>query len=179
MKDAFFVLALLALTGCSASAEEGRYAGQVIFLLAPEGRSEAHESPEVESDLNYLLENVSPYFEKHRIKYEVKREEPAILIALNGKTLSVRGGELPSVGYVLVKTTGEFVVRVGLGTDVDVIMDVTNFFQIAKEQEARPHKTWLQPSRYGAAFPDASWPALIETALCAEGHRVVAVSRAS
>lgn len=158
MRRTFLILALVAIIGCSPKAEKEQYAGEIIFLIAPESTSDTHGEQEVESDVGYLLENVTPYFEKHRIKYEVRRGTPLSLTSLSGASIPVKGGDLPSVGYVLVKPAGEFVVRKGLGTDVDVITDVAEFFKIIEEQ-SRSHNIWLQPTRKSGA-PSVSTPSL-------------------
>ncbi len=132
MRLVIVIAALVSVVGCSPQAEKEQYSGQVLFFhVQTHTGHEAEETSEVEADLEHVIKGVATYLDKSRIKHDIKREIPFILGSFDGNQISLAKKDLPSTaGYILVKKDGSFVVRKGLGTDVDVMNDVVNYFQI-------------------------------------------------
>ncbi len=133
MKLFISLLVILVSTTFAASASE--YNGQVVFYsyneAGPASDIEKQEMIEVESDFNYHVEGLFSFLDKHRIKYEIQRKSKFSIKAINGSVISIDKTAIPvTTGYIMIREDGGYKIRNGMGTDVDMLMDIADYFGI-------------------------------------------------
>ena len=133
MKLFTYLVAILACLSFSVYADE--YIGQVIFYSynekAPVSVEEKQDMSEVESDFNYHVEGLFKHLDKYRIKYEVQRQSKFSIRAINGRIISIDKQAIPiSTGYIMIRRDGSYKINNGMGTDVDMLMDIIEYFGI-------------------------------------------------
>lgn len=138
MKLFTYLVAILACLSFSVYADE--YIGQVIFYSynekAPVSVEEKQDMSEVESDFNYHVEGLFKHLDKYRIKYEVQRQSKFSIRAINGRIISIDKQAIPiSTGYIMIRRDGSYKINNGMGTDVDMLMDIIKYFGIKPEEK--------------------------------------------
>jgi len=136
MKLFLSFLAIIASLTFAAHAEE--FIGQVVFYShdenLPTTDEEKQDMVEIESDFKYHVGGLFEYLYKYRIKYEIQRKSQFTIVALNGSVISIDQNAIPvSTGYIMIKMDGSYKIRNGIGTDVDMLMDMIEYFGVKLE----------------------------------------------
>jgi hypothetical protein len=138
MKRFTYLVAILACLSFSVHADE--YIGQVIFYSynekAPVSAEEKQDMIEVESDFNYHVEGLFKQLDRYRVKYEVQQQSKFTIRAINGSIISIDKQAIPiSTGYIMIRRDGSYKINNGIGTDVDMLMDIIEYFGIKLEEK--------------------------------------------
>jgi hypothetical protein len=136
MKLFLSFLAIIASLAFAAHAEE--YIGHVVFYSydenLPANDKEKQDMVEIESDFKYHVEGLFESLDKYRIKYEIQRKSQFTIVAINGSVISIHQKAIPvSTGYIMIKMDGSYKIRNGIGTDVDMLMDMIEYFGVKLE----------------------------------------------
>ena len=136
MKIFLSFLAIIASLTFAAHAEE--FIGHVVFYSydenLPATEEEKQDMVEIESDFKYHVGGLFECLDKHRIKYEIQRESQFTVMALNGSFINFNQNAIPvSTGYIMIKMDGSYKIRNGIGTDVDMLMDMIEYFGVQLE----------------------------------------------
>ncbi len=115
-------------------AEATEYLGQVVFysyIENPANKQDGQEQTEIESDLSYQVGNLLEILENKKIKNQIVNSSNFIVLTINGKKLQFSKIQLPvSTGYIMIRKNGEYLVRNGMGSDVDMMLDIYEYFGI-------------------------------------------------
>jgi len=122
------ILSLLALFNYSLASE---YQGQVIFYSYLEKTVINQAQIETDSDFSYHVGNLLKILDKRKIKHQIENKSGFSIITLSGSTIRFNKAQIPiSTGYIMIKANGEYLVRSGIGTDIDMMLDIFQFFGI-------------------------------------------------
>ena len=137
MKLFLSFLAIIASLTFAAHAEE--FIGHIVFYSYDENLTattdeEKQDMVEIESDFEYHVGVLFEYLNKYRIKYEIQRKSQFTIVAINGSVISIDKNAIPvSTGYIMIKMDGSYKIRNGIGTDVDMLMDMIEYFSVKLE----------------------------------------------
>lgn len=115
-------------------AEATEYRGQVVFysyMEDPANIQNGQEQIEIESDFSYQIGNLLEILENKKIKNQIVNSSTFTVPAINGKKLQFSKKQLPvSTGYIMIRKNGEYLVRNGMGSDADMMLDIYEYFGI-------------------------------------------------
>lgn len=111
-----------------ASADES--IGKVVFY-SYDAEGQEQERTEVEADFAHHVGGILEYLEDKYISHEIVRERNYTIDCENGVLLKIENKLIPaSTGYIMIRKNGDYVIRNGMGTDVDMLMDVYEYFGV-------------------------------------------------
>lgn len=104
--------------------------GRVVFYsYDEEGRGQ--EVVEAEADFAHHVDSVARYLTNQNISHEIARQPSFIIDWINGFQLKVENKLIPvPTGYIMIKANGDYVIRNGIGTDVDMLIDIYDYFGV-------------------------------------------------
>jgi len=136
MKLFLFYLAIIASLAVAAYSEE--FIGHVVFYSYTESLTvndeERQDMVDVESDFEYHVGGLLEHLDRYRIKYETQRKSQFDIVAINGSVIRIDQNAIPvSTGYIMIRMDGSYKIRNGIGTDVDMLMDMIEYFDVEFE----------------------------------------------
>ena len=96
--------------------------------------AEGHEQErtEVEADFAHHVGGMLEFLENKNISHEIAREPNFTIAWKNGVQLEIENKLIPvSTGYIMIRNNGDYVIRNGMGTDVDMLMDIYQYFGVS------------------------------------------------
>lgn len=128
MKLSYVIFVLFLFSPLSIVANE--YIGQVVFYTY-QLEDNKQDNIEIEADFSHHVGRVLKYLDQKHIKYEIIRKSEFTVDTLNGEQLHINRSSIPvPTGYVMIKKNGHHIIRSGMGTDVDMLMDIYEYFGI-------------------------------------------------
>jgi hypothetical protein len=121
IKISLILLALLVTPFTSIHADNSK--GHIaFFMLLPEN---TQDYAELNEDFNYYYKKLADWLRKNKYTYSRHTATP---IKIKNKTFSKQllGADL---GVILINNNNSYKIIKGISTDIDLIMDINNFYQ--------------------------------------------------
>ena len=121
------VLAILLL--CSNSWAGEAAVGHVAFFSTSPVKTD--DGFEVQNDFNYYYSQLVPWFKQNGFSHSYHTSTPITLHLDKGKSIIIRKYQLQNdPGMIYSKMDGTYKISYGVGTDIDTIMEIKEFFEL-------------------------------------------------
>jgi len=122
-----WVLVILALCPNSWAGEPA--VGHVAFFFTDpvktNGDFEAHD------DFNYYYRQLTPWLKQNGFSHSYHTSTPITFDLDKGKSIVIRKDQLQNnLGMIYSKVDGTYKISYGVGTDIDTIMEIRDFFEL-------------------------------------------------
>lgn len=108
--------------------------GQVVFYSYPNNpvnNQDKEDQGDVDDDFSYHVGNILDDLKKHNIKYQIVETNNFAIKSGSGLVIKIVKKQIPvTTGYVMVKNNGKYLIRNGIGTDIDMLLDIYEYFGI-------------------------------------------------
>ncbi len=119
------VLAILFL--CSTSGAGEPAVGHVAFFFTDPVQTD--RDFEVQDDFNYYYQQLAPWLKQNGFSHSYHTSTPITLHLDKGKSIIIRKDQLQNdLGMIYSKMDGTYKISYGVGTDIDTIMEIKEFF---------------------------------------------------
>jgi len=119
------VLAILFL--CSTSGAGEPAVGHVAFFFTDHVQTDGDF--EVQDDFNYYYQQLAPWLKQNGFSHSYHTSTPITLHLDKGKSIIIRKDQLQNdLGMIYSKMDGTYKISYGVGTDIDTIMEIKEFF---------------------------------------------------
>ncbi len=119
------VLAILFL--CSTSGAGEPAVGHVAFFFTDPIQTDGNF--EVQDDFNYYYQQLAPWLKQNGFSHSYHTSTPITLHLDKGKSIIIRKDQLQNdLGMIYSKMDGTYKTSYGVGTDIDTIMEIKEFF---------------------------------------------------
>jgi hypothetical protein len=116
----FFLLPSLIMAG---NEPKGYVAFFFVSTVETDADFEAHD------DFQYFYNKMTPWLKQNGFVYTYHSTTPIIVKFDKGKSLTILKDQLKNdLGIILSKMDGTYKISYGVGTDVDIIMEIKGFF---------------------------------------------------
>lgn len=107
-----------------------QHIGMVVFY-SYDSTGQKQDRAEVEADFTYHVGGILKLLENKSIRHQIVREPNFSIEGIDGVQVQIENELIPvSTGYVMVRNNGDYVVRNGMGTDADMLMDIFEYFGV-------------------------------------------------
>ena len=121
------VLAILLL--CSNSWAGEAAVGHVAFFSTSPVKTD--DGFEVQNDFNYYYSQLVPWFKQNGFSHSYHTSTPITFSLDKGKSIVIGKDQLQrDVGMIFCKMDGTYKISYGVGTDIDTIMEIREFFDL-------------------------------------------------
>ncbi len=121
------VLAILFL--CSTSWAGEPVVGHVAFFFTDSIKTDGDF--EVQDDFNYYYGQLAPWLKQNGFSHSYHTSTPITFDLDKGKSIIIRRDQLQNdLGMIYSKMDGTYKISYGVGTDIDTIMAIKEFFDL-------------------------------------------------
>jgi len=121
------VLAILFL--CSNTWAGEPAVGHVAFFFT--GPVKTNGDFEVQDDFNYYYRQLVPWFKQNGFSHSYQTSIPITFDLDKGKSIVIGKDQLQNdLGMIYSKMDGAYKISYGVGTDIDTIMEIREFFEL-------------------------------------------------
>ncbi len=99
-----------------------------FFYISP---AQTDEDFEAQDDFNYYYQQLVPWLRQYDFLHSYHTSTPILLNLSEGKSITIRKDQLQTdSGIILGKMDGTYKISYGVGTDIDTIMAIKEFFEL-------------------------------------------------
>ncbi len=121
------VLAILFL--CSTSWAGEAAVGHVAFFYTDPVKTDGDF--EVQDDFNYYYRQLAPWLKQNGFSHSYHTSTPITFSLDKGKSIVIGKDQLQNdLGMIFSKMDGTYKISYGVGTDIDTIMEIKEFFDL-------------------------------------------------
>ncbi len=122
-----WVLAILVLCPNSYAGED--MLGHVAFFYTDPVKTDADF--EVQDDFNYYYRQLAPWLKQNGFSHSYHTSTPITFSLDKGKSIVIGKDQLQNdLGMIFSKMDGTYKISYGVGTDIDTIMEIKEFFDL-------------------------------------------------
>ncbi len=129
MKKVLGLCALVILFSCSNSWAGEAAVGHVAFFSTSPVKTD--DDFEAQNDFNYYYSQLAPWLKQNGFSHSYHTSTPITFSLDKGKSIVIGKDQLQTdLGMIYSKMDGTYKISYGVGTDIDTIMEIREYFEL-------------------------------------------------